>query len=73
MKKIIREDDHYLSWLHHPEEKLYVMKNVLEDLLLTDSEVRIVIVGVGADVDDAVHVEVEVVKLRNLVFLHHLA
>ena len=47
------------------------MKNILEDLLLTDSKVRIVIVGMRADVDDAVHVEVEVVKLGNLVFLHH--
>ena len=47
------------------------MENVLENLLLADSEVRIVIVGMGADVDDAVHVQVQVVKLRNLVFLHN--
>ena len=47
------------------------MENVLENLLLADSEVRIVIVGVRADVDDSVHVQVEVVKLRNLVFLHN--
>ena len=49
------------------------MENVLEYFLLTDAEVRIVIVGVGADVDDAIHVEVEIVKLWDLVLLHHLA
>ena len=63
----------YLSGLHHSKQKLNIMENILENLLLTDSEVRIVIVGVGADVDDAVHVEVEVVKLWDLVLLHHLA
>ena len=40
------------------------MKNVLKYFLLTNSEVRVVIVGVRADVDDAVHVEVEVVELN---------
>ena len=47
------------------------MENVLKYLLFTDSEVRIVIVGVGADVDDAVHVKVQVIKLWDLVFLDH--
>ena len=47
------------------------MENVLEYFLLTDSEVRVVIVGVGADVDDAVHVKVQVVELRDLVLLDH--
>ena len=62
----------YLSGLYHSEQELDVMENVLEYLLLTDSEVRVVIVGVGADVDDAVHVKVQVVELRDLVLLHHL-
>ena len=61
----------YLSGLYHSEQKLDVMENVLEYLLLTDSEVRVVIVGVGADVDDAVHVKVQVVELRDLVLLDH--
>ena len=47
------------------------MENVLEYFLLTDSEVRVVIIGVGADVDDAVHVKVQVIKLWDLVFLDH--
>ena len=47
------------------------MENVLEYFLLTDSEVRVVIVGVGADVDDAVHVKVQVVELRDLILLDH--
>ena len=62
----------YLSWLDHSEQELNVVENVLEYFLLTDSEVRVVIVGVGADVDDAVHVKVQVVKLWDLVFLDHL-
>ena len=65
------ENNIYLSGLDHSEQKLDIVENVLEYLLLTDSEVRIVIVGVGADVDDAVHVKVKVVKLWDLVFLHH--
>ena len=36
-------------------------------------EVHVVIVRMGADVDDAVHVQVEVVELRNLMFLDYLA
>ena len=47
-------------------------QNVLENFLLGDSEVRVVIIGMGADVDDPVHVQVQVVELRDLVLLHHL-
>ena len=39
--------------------------------LLADPEVRIIIIGVRADVDDSIHVQIEIVKLRNLIFLHH--
>ena len=55
-----------LSGLDHSEQKLDIVENVLEYFLLTDSEVRVVIVGVGADVNDAVHVKVKVVELWDL-------
>ena len=51
---------------------LDIMEDVCDDLLLGDPEVRVVVVWVGAVVDDAVHVEVEVVELGDLVLLHHL-
>ena len=59
----------YLTGLNHAEQKLNVVKDVLKDLLLADPEVRVVIIGMRADVDDAVHVEIQIVKLRNLIFL----
>ncbi len=67
----INED--ILSRLDHPEEDLDVVEDALEYLLLRDPEVGVVVVGVRADVDDAVHVEVQVVELGDLVLLHHLA
>mgnify|MGYP001380990581 CR=1 FL=1 len=63
MKMMCGANNIYLSGLDHSEQELNVVENVLEYFLLTDSEVRVVIVGVGADVDDAVHVEVEVIEL----------
>ena len=51
----------------------WIMRISIDDLLLSDSEVRVVIVGVGAIVDDSVHVKVQVVKLGNLVLFHNLA
>ena len=63
----------YLSWLNHSEQKLNVVKDILKNLLLADPEVRIIIIGVRTDVDDSIHVQIEIVKLRNLIFLHHLA
>ena len=63
----------YLPGLDHPEQELNVVENVLKYFLLTDSEVRVVIIGVGADVDDAVHVKVQVVEFGNLVLLDDLA
>ena len=72
MKMMCGTNNIYLSWLDHSEQELYVVENVLKYFLLTDSEVRVVIVGVGADVDDAVHVKIQVVELWDLVFLHNL-
>lgn len=62
-----------LLGLDHTEEDFNVVENVFKDLLFGDSKMRIVVVGMGADMDDAVHVEVKVVEIRNLVFLDHFA
>ena len=45
------------------------MENILENFLFTDSEMRIVVIRVGTNVNDAIHVKIEVVKLRYLVLL----
>lgn len=45
---------------------LNVVTDVLEDLFLRDAEVGVVVLGVGAHVDHAIHVQVQVVKLRQL-------
>ena len=73
MKMMCGTYNFYLSRLNHSEQELNVVENVLKYFLLTDSEVRVVIVGMRADVDDAVHVKVQVVKLGNLVLFHNLA
>ena len=48
------------------------MKYILKDLFLGNPEVRVIIIGMGADVDDPVHVQVQVIELWDLVLLHHL-
>ena len=45
------------------------MENILENFLFTDSKMRIVIIRVGTNVNDSIHVKIEVVKLGNLVLL----
>lgn len=42
------------------------MENVGKNLLLRDAEVDVLVVGVGALMNDAVHVQVEVIELGNL-------
>ena len=49
------------------------MKYRSKDLLLADPKVRVVVVGVRANVDDAVHVQVQVVEFGDLVLLDDLA
>jgi hypothetical protein len=45
---------------------LDVVEDVGEDLLLCDAEMWVIILGVRADVDHAIHVQVQVVKLWDL-------
>ena len=48
------------------------MENVREYFLLGDPEVGVVVVRVGAGVDDPVHVQVQIVKLGDLILLYNL-
>ena len=52
---------------------LDVVKYRGEDLLLADPKMRVVVVRVRANVDDAVHVQVQVVEFGDLVLLDDLA
>ena len=45
---------------------LNIIKDIVENLVLRDAKRWVVIIGVGADVDDAIHVQIEVIKLWNL-------
>ena len=63
--------EEHFPWLDHAEQHLDVVEDVRDDLLLCDPEVRIIVVGVRTVVDDPVHVQIQVVKLRNLVVLHY--
>lgn len=42
------------------------MKNICEYFLLSDSEVSITIIRVGADMDDTIHIQIQIIKLRYL-------
>lgn len=55
-----------LARLDDSEEHLQVMENVSENLFLRDAEVNVLIIWVGALVDDAIHIQVEIVELWNL-------
>eukprot|EP00047_Mylnosiga_fluctuans_P011955 m.23935 g.23935 ORF g.23935 m.23935 type:complete len:497 (-) comp3950_c0_seq2:77-1567(-) len=55
------------------DEVLQVRKHALEDHLLGKDDRGIDIAGVRALVNDAVHVQVEIIKLRDLVAVHCLA
>lgn len=48
------------------------MEDVTENLLFANSEVRVVVVRVCAHVDDAVHVQIQIIKLRDLQFARKL-
>ena len=61
-----------LSRLDHAKQNLQVMENVREYFLLGDPEVGVVVVRVGAGVDDPVHVQVQIVKLGDLILLYNL-
>lgn len=58
--------EEHLAWLDHAEQHLNVVEDVSKDLLLRYAEMGIGIVRVRAHVDDAVHVQIQVVKLRYL-------
>lgn len=70
---------HFCSWCHtihshkedfarldDPEEHLQVMKDVCKNLFLRNAKVDILIIRVGALMDDSIHVKVEIVEFWNL-------
>lgn len=65
-RNTVHRHEEQLLRLDHVEEKFKIEKNVLENLLLCDPEVNVVIVGMRTVVDDAVHVQVEIVELGHL-------
>lgn len=62
----IHRHEENLARLDDPEEHLQVMEDVCKNLFLRNAKVDIFIVWVRTLVDDAVHVQIEVVKLWNL-------
>lgn len=60
-----RHEEKFLR-LDHVEQKFEIEENVLENLFLCDTKVYVVVVGMRAVVDDAVHVEIQVVELGHL-------
>lgn len=62
----IHSHEEDLARLDDPEEHLQVMEDVCKNLFLRDAKVDILIVWVRTLVDDAIHVQIEIVKLWNL-------
>ena len=48
------------------DSNLKVVHDISEDFFFCNSKVRVVIFWVRTDMDDAIHVQVEIVKLWNL-------
>lgn len=70
---------HFCSWCHtihghkedlarldDPEEHLQVMKDVCKNLFFRNAKVDILIIRVGALMDNSIHVKVEIVEFWNL-------
>ena len=70
--KRTRDDATHLLRSDDAKKALDVMKNVAKNLLLGDSKVRIVVVRMGAGVNDSVHIQVQIVELRDLVLFYNL-
>ena len=56
------------AWKRSPSNATHfnVSENVIEYLIVWYAEGGVIIIGVGAGMDDTVHVKVEVIKLWNL-------
>lgn len=65
-RNTIDSQEEELLGFNHVEQSLKIKENVLEDLLLSYSEVYIIVVRMRAVVDDAIHVEIQTVELWNL-------
>lgn len=65
-RNAVHRHEEHLARLNDPEEHLQIVEDVGKNLLLRNSEVDILVVGVGALMDDSIHVEIEIVEFRNL-------
>lgn len=54
------------------KETLDIVKNVAKNLFFSNSKVRVVVIWMWAGMNDAIHVQVQVVKLGDLVLLDDL-
>lgn len=55
-----------LAGLDDPEEHLQIVEDVCKNLLLRNSKVDILVIGVGALMNDSIHVQIEIVEFGNL-------
>lgn len=62
----IHSHEEHLPGLDDAKEHFEVVEDVGKDLLLSDTEVYVLVVGVRALVDDPVHVQVQIIKLWDL-------
>lgn len=62
----IHRHEEDLARLDDPEEHLQVMEDVSKNLLLRNAKVDILVVRVGALMNNPVHVQIEIVKFWNL-------
>lgn len=70
---------HFCSWRHtihrhkedlarldDPEKYLKIMEDVCKDLLLRNTKVDILVIRVGALMNNSIHVKIEIVEFGNL-------
>lgn len=52
-----------LAWLNNSKENLHIVEDVSKNLLLRDAKMDILIIWMGALMNDPIHVQIEIVKL----------
>lgn len=62
----INSHEEHFARFNHSEEKVYVMEYISKYVLLRDPKVNVFIIRMGAVMDDPVHVQIQIVKLRYL-------
>lgn len=62
----IHRHEEDLAWLDDPEEHLQIVEDVCKNLLLRNSKVDILVIGMGALMNNSIHVKIEIVEFGNL-------